>query len=111
MVVTSSACFVHWCLIVQPSNIWRTVEDFNEEFNNLKAAMKGSDMKRSVVVHVSTQWVTVLLHSEVLHYLQMSFIGRLMQWCYSLIVQMRWITVHCSIKYLTVCGCPRWAAL
>ena len=68
MVVTLTTCYVQWCLIVLSSNVWRTVEGFYHELDNLKVAIEGSIMKRSVVLHVSTQWVTVLLQGQVLHH-------------------------------------------
>ena len=93
MAVTFATCYVQWCLIAQSSNVRRTVEHFNEESNKLKVAKVGSIMKRSVVILVSTQWVTVLLQGEVLHYLKMTTLSCHVQRCSSLTVQVRWITV------------------
>ena len=74
MAVTSSTCFAQWCLIARSSNVRRTVEHFNKESNKLKVAIVGSGMKRSVIIS-HTQWVTVLLQGEVLHYLKMTVLS------------------------------------
>jgi hypothetical protein len=84
MVVT---CLFQWCHVEPSSNIRRTVEHFYEEFDHLKVAIVGSIMKRSVIFLVSTQWITVLLQGEVLHYLKMTVLSCQVQRCYSLTVQ------------------------
>ena len=93
MAVTLATCLFQWCHVAQSSNVKRTVEHFNEEPNKLKVAISGSIMKRSVIFLISTQWVTVLLQGEVLHYLKMTILSCHVQRCYSLTVQVRWITV------------------
>ena len=90
MVVTSDTCSFEWCHVELSSDVWRTVEDFSEESDDLKAAKRGI-MKRSVVSLIPTQWVTVLLQGEVPHYLKVTVLSCHMQLSCSLTVQVRWV--------------------
>ena len=75
------------------SNASWTVEGFYEELDHFKSTIPSSPVKRSVVMHVSTQWITVLLQGEVLHRIKLSLSSSTVQWCGFRLASDCWVTV------------------